>query len=246
MTRARSRGMTLIEVLISVSLLSVLSVSVLLSLRVGINTLDKTNTILMANRRAVSVERILAREIAGLMPVAAECPQEVQARPVRVPFFEGKPGTMRFVSSYSLQEASRGAARVLEFHVIPGEEGNGVRLVVNEFLYTGPQSAGGACLGMRPEPELGVVLPIFRPPETGPASFVLADKLAYCRFSYREKLPPPALERWVPQWLWPRLPSAVRIDLEQSSADPSRAPLVPMTIPIRVDREVLEVYSDVQ
>ena len=52
--------------------------------------------------------------------------------------FQGDPQTMRFVSSYSLTEAARGLPRLLEYQVIPGEDGNSVRLVVNEIVYTGP------------------------------------------------------------------------------------------------------------
>ena len=54
---------------------------------------------------------------------------------------------MRFVSSYSLQQGARGLPRILEFQVIRGEEGKGVRLVVNEQPYTGPRSAGFFVLG---------------------------------------------------------------------------------------------------
>jgi hypothetical protein len=151
---------------------------------------------------------------------------------------------MRFVSAYSLEEASRGAPRILEFQVISGEEGRGVRLIVNEFLYTGPRSAGAACTGMEPVPELGVVMPRFLPVNIGPRSFVLADKLAYCRFSYREPVREPLPDRWVPEWPLPVWPSAIRVEMEQLSPDPSRAPLVGVTVPVRVNRQPQARYAD--
>ena len=49
---------------------------------------------------------------------------------------------MRLASSYSLQEGSRGLPMILEYLVIPGENHEGVRLVVNEHLYSGPRLAG--------------------------------------------------------------------------------------------------------
>ena len=62
--------------------------------------------------------------------------------------------------------------------MIPGNQGRGVRLVVNEFLYTGPETLGEVCLGMTPDPETGKLVAQFAPIRVGPGSFVLADKLA--------------------------------------------------------------------
>ena len=85
---------------------------------------------------------------------------------------------MRFVSTYSLNEAGRGYPRILEYQVIPGENGTGVRLIVNEFWYCGPLSAGSSCVGVMPDPVAKAPMMIFRPVQIGPSSFVLADKLA--------------------------------------------------------------------
>src|SRR5262249_23306940 len=122
-------------------------------------------------------------------------------------FFQGEPESMRFVSTYSLQEASRGRPRILEFQVIPGEQAKGVRLVVNEILYTGPASAGFFCVGPASDHFL------FRRIEIGPQSFVLGDKLAFCRFSYQDSPPAPAPPEWRPMWTEERWPSAIRIDM---------------------------------
>ena len=87
--------------------------------------------------------RILAQQLAGFIPVIAEfLPSPDSPAGVKIPFFQGRMQSMRFVSSYSLGEASRGLPQILEFQVIPGEQGNGFRLVVNENVYTGPRSPG--------------------------------------------------------------------------------------------------------
>ena len=49
---------------------------------------------------------------------------------------------MRFVTSYSLQDAWRGRPQIAALQVIPGADGAGVRLIVNETPYTGPAQAG--------------------------------------------------------------------------------------------------------
>jgi prepilin-type N-terminal cleavage/methylation domain-containing protein len=203
---AARRGVTLIELLISISLLSLLSVGLLMTLRVGLNAMDKANAKLMANRRVASVERIMRSEIQDLMPVVVVCVPEGEQPPETLMYFGGQPQSLRFVSSYSLQEASRGLPRILDFEVIPGDQGQGVRLVVNELVYS-PQQAGATCIGSVNDPERGVSMAVFRPIAVGPASFVLADKLAYCRFSYRDFEPPPVGDRWLPEWrcgsTWP-------------------------------------------
>ena len=122
--RRGNSGLTLMEVLIAVSLLSLLSIGMLIALRVSLGALGKTNTKLIDNRRVAGTQRILEQEIAGFVPVMALCgptpgpngPKE------RTPFFQGEPQAMRFVSTYSLEEAWRGSPQILEFSVIPRED----------------------------------------------------------------------------------------------------------------------------
>jgi general secretion pathway protein J len=241
----RRAGVTLIELLIAVSLLGALSAGILLSLDLGLRSMEKTNNKVIANRRSLSVQRILRSQITDLLPAGADCHPAPNAPPVRVPMFEGQPETMRFVSTYSLQEAARGYPRLLEFQVISGERGEGVRLVVNEILYTGPAQAGRACIGLAPGAMPGVQIPRFSPPVAGPHSFVLADRLSSCRFAYL-LAPPPGQgpERWVPAWQLPVWPAAVRIDMTPLEADPSRVQPGTVTAPIRIVRQFNVPYMD--
>jgi general secretion pathway protein J len=232
MTRRSTAGITLIELLVSISLLSLLSVGMLFAIRIGMNSMQKANDHLMSNRRVMGVDKIFAEQLAGFMPVKADCPG-----PTTVPFFQGDPDTMRFVSSYSLQEGSRGYPRILEYHIIPGEQGRGVRLIVNEFLYTGPISTGRLCVSAQPVPQ-------FLPVQIGAFSFVLADKLAYCRLIYKEILPGTTTERWLPKWIKPNPPVAIRIEMGPLEPDPSRLQLLDVTALIRVTRDVMTRYGD--
>lgn len=235
--------MTLIEVLIAVTLLSLLSVVILLSMRAGLGAMGKANEKLLENRRVVSVQRILEQQLAGLIPAMADC-QVPDGPPARMLFFQGEPRSMRFVSTYSLQEGLRGYPRILEFQVIPGDGGEGVRLVVNEHLYTGALGAGFFCLGPQPDPLTGAPVPVFRPIQVGPASFVLADRLAGCRFLYRERQPPPALYRWVDRWILHFLPEAIRIEMAPLDEDLSKLQPVTLTAPVRILRDAGAPYVD--
>ncbi|MEO7142514.1 MAG: prepilin-type N-terminal cleavage/methylation domain-containing protein [Bryobacteraceae bacterium] len=234
-------GVTLIELLISVTLVSMLIVGMLFAIRVGLTALDRSNSRLLMSRRVVSVERILQREIADAIPVGAPCGAP---NGPKFSFFSGDAQSLHIVSSYSLQEASRGYPRILEFQVIPGANGEGVRLIVNERYFNGPASAGALCTGVSADPLGGGPAPHFARVSIGPASFVLADKLAYCRFLYRESLPPPVLEKWWPAWSRPLLPSAVRIEMAPLRVDPAGLPLLTVTVPIHVNRDPLEQYAD--
>ena len=230
----RRAGVTLLELLLAVSLLGLLSAGILMALRVGANAMQKANARLIDNRRMSGVQRILEQEIAGFMPEVAACLSGDERPPTPLPFFQGEPESMRLVSSYSLADAWRGYPQILEFQVIAGARGEGVRLVVNEHLYTGPPAAGVFCLGLRPDEQLGVAVPVFRPIAVGPGSFVLADRLAFCRFSYLERRPPPAGDRWVERWILPVWPSAVRIQMAPIEADAVRIPPLSITAPIRI------------
>lgn len=234
------RGVTLIELLIAVTLASLLSTGMLIAIRLGLTTMEKVNDRLYGNRKVMSVNRIIDSQIAGIVFSKADCIGGGSSAG-SASFFQGEPSTMRFVSTYSLDEASRGYPKILEFQVIPGER-EGVRLIVNEHVYAGPSSTGRFCLGMRPGPA-NQPIPAFVPVQTGPQSFVLADRLAVCRISYRETLPDPPFERWVPVWGKEVLPSAIRIEMAPLPSDKLRLPLVTLTAPVRVTRDPRVSYD---
>jgi hypothetical protein len=111
-----------------------------------------------------------------------------------------------------------------------------VRLVVNEIPYQGPQAAGHTCLGPGK----------FFPPNAGPDSFVLADKLAFCRFAYLDR---PWELNVIPRWL-PRFtgtttwPQGVRIEMAPMDPDASRLQPISIVAPIRVLRSPEIAYGD--
>jgi hypothetical protein len=240
MKRNGRAGVTLMELLIAVSLVSLISVGILMAMRVGLNAMEKANSRLLDNRRVAGAQKIIEQQIGGIMAVVADCQADPSMPPIPAPFFQGEPQSLRFVSSYSLEEASRGRPRILEYQVVPRAAGPGSRLVVNELLYSGPLSTGMLCLGPRPEePSLR-----FRPIEVGPRSFVLADRLAFCRFAYLEPLQGPPWARWTDLWVLPRLPAAIRVEWEALEPDPSRLPLLTITLPVRVSKMAMLQYTD--
>ena len=234
-TRRSEAGVTLIEVIVAVTLLSVLSVAMLFAMRIGLMTFQKANGKLMENRRVAGAQRILEDQIEGLMPVVAPCAGMEGGGGPKFSFFQGQPQILRLVSAFSLQQGWRGQAQILEMAVIPGEKGVGVRLIVNELPFTGPANAGRLCRGMVPDPEMGTPIPQFAPVEASPSSFVLADKLEFCRFYFltpnRQPSLPPA---WQPSWSMPGWPRGVRIEMAPLQLDSSTLQPITVTAPIRL------------
>jgi general secretion pathway protein J len=241
----REAGTTLIEVLIAVTLLSLLSVGMLTAMRVGLMAFSKTDTKLMENRRVAGAQRVVLEQLEGMMPVVGPCGDASTGPPAKTAFFEGQPETMRLVSAFSLQQGWRGQPQILELFVIPGEDGRGVRLVVNEIPYTGPAGMARLCTGRTRDPLTGDNLGVFAPVQAGPNSFVLADKLAYCRFLYftiplNRTLAP----HWIPNWNISGWPFGVRIEMAPLEPDPSRLQPISVIAPIHLHRAPEIPYVD--
>jgi prepilin-type N-terminal cleavage/methylation domain-containing protein len=240
----RDAGLTLLEVLIAVGLLSVLSVGMMLAMRLGITALAKTDARLMDNRRIAGAQRIVEQQLEGLIPVVAPCLAGQEDGP-RVPIFSGQENGLTMVSAFSLQEAWRGRPQILQFFVIPGEEGGGVRLVVNEIPYTGSRFAGSICAGPQAAPDGSGIVGNFRPPQAGSSTFVLADRLRRVSFQYlkrAEKADEPGT--WMPAWLRPEWPAAIRIIIEPAEPSPARLQPVTVTAPVFVNRDPKVQYAD--
>jgi hypothetical protein len=144
-----------------------------------------------------------------------------------------------------LQRGWRGQPQILQLFVIPGEDSQGVRLVVNEIPYTGARSAGQYCPGVIMAPNTGAVLAQFLPRGAGPTSFVLADKLAYCRFAYytpgQVAGQPPT---WQTEWTGKGWPLALRIEMAPFGPDPSKLQPVTVTAPLHIRRDPVKRYAD--
>ncbi len=223
----RHAGFTLVELLIAITLVAALSTGMLLAMRTGLQTVQKVDDRLTANRRVLSVQQILQHQISNAFPALGQCGDGGGSGLM----FRGTPQSLLLVSSYSMTEGARGLPRVLVFQVIPSDQG--VRLIVNESLYYGPQSTAPFCLNG---------LPFAQP---GPQSFVLADHLAYCKFVYEIGDPEsPRPKGWVNAWSQPLLPYAVRVDMVPLMADPAHLPLLPVTARIGVTRDPTVTYND--
>ncbi|MCW5964892.1 MAG: prepilin-type N-terminal cleavage/methylation domain-containing protein [Bryobacterales bacterium] len=245
--RQRQRGLTLMEVLIAVTLVGLLMVAISVSLSIGLRAMERANAKLELNRRVVRTQQILEQQIVHLTPTIASCVMLDADMPQQIPFFQGAPLAMRFVSTYSMHEGDRGYPRIIELTAIPGDPRKmppGVRLIVNELPYQGPLSTGQLCGGLAPDPASGLAVPSFAPVLPRPTSFVLADRLLRVSFRYLALRTPPEAPQWVETWVFPELPEAIGIDMIPLPGENAGVHPLSLVLPVRVDRIPGKKYAD--
>jgi prepilin-type N-terminal cleavage/methylation domain-containing protein len=221
------RGVTLVELLIAITLVAAISTGLLMAIRISLTTLDKVQSRLESNRRAMEVQQLIVRQIGSVIPTVSPCGPPGRA------VFAGTASNMRLATSYSMLEGARGYPRLVDYAVQPDPKG-GVRLVMMEQVFA-PVFQESVCAG---------ALPPGQPP---PVPVVLAEKLATCRFVYHEYIPD-ALDQgnWVLLWDRPNLPSAVRIEMAPLVPNPAELPMATLHIPIHINRIVVGQYVDEQ
>ncbi|MEP7353486.1 MAG: prepilin-type N-terminal cleavage/methylation domain-containing protein [Acidobacteriota bacterium] len=226
------RGFTLMEVMLAITLLAAISAGMLVSLRGGLLTLERTSSRIEQERRALGVEEMLRMQLGDVMPSVGFCGPPPGG--VRESIFRGTPQAMLLTTSYSMTEGSRGYPRIVSYQVLGNADGT-VRLVVNEALFSGPVSTAPFC---QPAGLLN-----FWP--QGAQSFVVAARLASCRILYRQRFFSGAPGDWKPDWNLPNLPYAIRIEMIPPPGVIGTGPSN-ITIPFHVFRDVSEVYADLQ
>jgi len=246
------RGVTLLELMIAITLVAGLSTGMLMAMRTSLLTYEKTAKRLESNRRFVKTQQMLSDQISAVMPVQGACPGE-DGQIIGIPsFLGGSEDTLRLVSSYSIAEGSRGYPQIVEYRVIAEQRGS-VRLVATERPYTGPQSTVPYCGNAPPPPASAPVSayefgarPVAQAGAQAGASYVLAEHLAYCRFSYHEPYDQNRFIEtpWLPLWDKPLLPAGVRIEMRPFVPDAGGLSVLGVTVPIQVNRDPRLRYVD--
>ncbi len=226
--RTAQRGVTLIELMIAITLVAVIATGMLYAMRTSLLTYEKINTRLGENRRAVEIQRLLARQIGGLIPATGACGGGGGGS-----FFAGDGQQMRMISAYSMEEGARGYPQILLYNIAADPSG-GFELIMREHAYTGPLSTSAYCGGAETVPD-----------PTAPPPLVLASHLAFCRFTYHDVLDPRSYvdNGWVPGWSQSTPPSAIRVEMAPLPDAGARLPSVSVTVPIRIDRDAGAQYG---
>ncbi len=160
-TRARrERGFTLIELMISITLVAALSIGMLMAIRSSLVAMNRINVRLEANRRVLGLQQIVSRQIGGAIPLTGPCA------------LKGGIQTLSVVTTYSVNEGARGFPHVVIFSVLPDPLG-GSQLLEEEFPL---HRRRAVCQGARPaHPAVG-----FGEPISGSALFLPSSPKTEC------------------------------------------------------------------
>jgi hypothetical protein len=221
------RGVTFLELIIAVTLVAAIVAGLLFAMRGSLLTYEKVTGRLEEDTRLMRMSQALARQIGAAIQTTGACGAG------RVAVFNGDAQSLRFVSSYSLEEGARGYARLVEYQVAPDPQG-GVRLMMNERVYAGPATTGPLCAAN-----------VFLPVQIDAQSIEAAGRLKYCRIWYRELVADnlPA-GNWVTIWNRPALPAALRIEMAPLPGSEPSLPVMTLNVPIHIFRELGVQYED--
>jgi prepilin-type N-terminal cleavage/methylation domain-containing protein len=125
------RGVTLVELLIAITLVSALAVGMLMALRSSLTTMDRINVRLEENRRVMGIQQIVSSQIGGAIPASGTCK------------LSGTEQGLTLVTTYSINEGARGFPHVVTFRLVPDPAG-GQQLEEVEAPFTEGGCAAGA------------------------------------------------------------------------------------------------------
>ena len=129
--RSCSSGFTLMEVLISITLMSILTVTVHYGYRVGLDSWSRAEKTLERERRVQSVLDLMSRQLGSMVPYYSR--QSLDGAPVDVLLFHGANEGVRFVSTFSSGSRNAGGLRLVEYFMA-NATGEGMSLLMNDRL----------------------------------------------------------------------------------------------------------------
>ena len=205
---AVSAGMTLIEVALALALLGLVSTGILAVTSNGVGAWIDSREALLQDRRLSNSSLRLHESIAAIVSMPA-IPRSDSLSPF--PFFQGERQTMRFVSGHSPMRGSRAGMRLVSLHARRDERG--LRLLVTETPCPGPRGLGSLVLPA-PSTRANPLAIQFMPVREGKESWIVAENLTVCEFSYLREAPVPnESAEWVQRWPdRSALPRAIRIE----------------------------------
>jgi hypothetical protein len=134
-------GFTLLELLVSITLMGFLAVAIHMGFRIGANAWAKGDSRLETIRVSQFSLDLLSRQISSMVPYYSQ--QKINDAPVDILLFQGVPKAMRFVTSFSAQSRSAGGLRLVEYFVSNSKNKGTSALLINERPLPGDPALSG-------------------------------------------------------------------------------------------------------
>ena len=214
-------GFTLLELLVSMTVVSLLSVTILFGWRIAAGAWGRANQLIEEQRRIAATHQLLEDQMAEMFSYTPWL-----QRGATTVFFQGERQTARFLSRYSLANRSRSGLYRIEYQIAEASDGTH-ELLMNELPLWNPDDSGLLLVGAEQNPA-GPLLR-FAPFERGPETRVLLEGLLDSHFEYYRPQGPAGSGGWVTEWIsrGNELPRAMAIRM---TATTGSRPLPPVSI----------------
>ncbi|MEW5975194.1 MAG: type II secretion system protein [Acidobacteriota bacterium] len=236
--RPYQAGFTLLELLVSITLMGIVAVAIQTGFRLGVRSWEKGEAALQRFRAAQAALDLITRQLGSMLPYYTI--QRYNDVPVEVLVFQGADRGLRFVSAFSVQSRTAGGLRYVEYFLTPSTEGRGTALVVQERELPGDDSFAESVFTGFSKGEGDIVVAGFPSFSAGAEAIPLLEGVEDMEFRY---LAPPPEETNVPnpfappkkrqrlpmgveiRWRWLEPPPASGFPLESSVVIPISAAL---------------------
>ena len=242
-------GFTLMELLVSFTLIGLVAVFIHLGYSVGLGSREKAEASLEAWQNANASLDVLSRQIASMAPYVTR--QEHEERPVEVLLFRASPRSLGFVTTWSAVSGFSGGLRFVQvFAAGPdpdpasgSDPDPGLRLLLNERPLPPEERLRGAVIRGIAKTEGNRFLARLAPPRAGPASLTLAEGLESVAFRALARPPEESFalgSRISPRRFGdrfrgarrPQLPAAIRIGLRWTGRGPWGSKTFEVAVPV--------------
>ena len=227
-TTSSSSGFTLMELLVSMTLMGFVAVAVLFGFRIGTNAWAKGGTNLERLRTTQATFDLVNRQIGSMK--AYYSMQKLKEAPIELLLFEGTSEGMRFVSNFSFKSRSAGGLWLVEYFAVKSKDSEQVDLMLNETRLPPDEMLAQSVFR---DIEIGednrpiVRFPAFQP---GPDSMRLIADAQEIQFQYFTPLTP---QGQAPvQTGKPQLPQGVKIAIRWNQSDLRSAKDFSFVVPI--------------
>ncbi len=127
-------GFTLLEIIVSVTLVAMMAVGLWAVLRISINSWKRGTEFVDANQRNRSILDMVKKQMASIYGIAA--PVDLQTGGAVYPIFAGAEGSVQFISLNSLRFMEHPGLTMVSYDVAQDRRGN-YKLVEREAQYLG-------------------------------------------------------------------------------------------------------------
>jgi len=237
-------GFTLMELLVSFSLIGMVAVFIHLGYSVGIGAREKAEASLEDYQAAQASLDVLSRQLASMAPYVSR--QEHEGRPVPVLLFQASRQSLGFVTTWSAVSGFNGGLRFVQVFVAdadPGSDTPGRRLLLNERPL--PREAGlrGPVVRGVTQTEDNRFRAELAPHRAGPASLTLAEGLESVAirvlarpreegFPLGSRIDPRRFRRRPGRAFRPQLPAAIRLGLRWNGQGPWGSRTFEVAVPV--------------